>query len=55
MGLFGVEGGIWSGNPRIPEVLAVIYQSMIAGITPALVLGAIAERGRFLPTVRRDL
>jgi Amt family ammonium transporter len=38
-------------NPRISEILFSIYQGMFAAITPALVIGSTAERGRFLPTL----
>lgn len=43
------------GGRVVPEVLFCIYHSMVAGITPALVVGAIAERGRFLPTVSKRI
>jgi Amt family ammonium transporter len=37
-------------NPGIPDLAFCIYQMMFAAITPALAIGAAAERGRFLPT-----
>jgi hypothetical protein len=46
-----VDNGTSEINQRVPEILFCVYHGMIAGITPALVIGAIAERGRFLPTV----
>ncbi|OXA53572.1 ammonium transporter 1 isoform X2 [Folsomia candida] len=52
--LYGLDGPNYDdggGNRVVPEVLFCIYHSMVAGITPALVVGAVAERGRFLPTV----
>ncbi|CAL8148012.1 unnamed protein product [Orchesella dallaii] len=47
--------GVWD-NPsmssdKIPELVFCLYQAMFAGITPALAIGAAAERGRFLPTL----
>jgi len=38
------------GSDKIPALLFCSYQGMFAAITPALVLGAKAERARFLPT-----
>ncbi|OXA52020.1 ammonium transporter 1 [Folsomia candida] len=37
-------------NNAIPDLAFCIYQGMFAAITPALAIGAAAERGRFLPT-----
>ena len=39
------------GNPKIPAILFYLFQNMFAAITPALAIGAAAERGRFLPAV----
>ncbi|XP_037025434.1 ammonium transporter 1-like [Bradysia coprophila] len=36
-------------NPEIPDMVFCIYQGMFAAITPALAIGAAAERARFLP------
>ncbi|KAG9304547.1 hypothetical protein G9A89_020111 [Geosiphon pyriformis] len=36
---------------KIPDLVFAIYQSMFAAITPALVIGAAAERARILPTI----
>lgn len=36
-------------NPKIPELAFCFYQGMFAAITPALAIGAAAERARFLP------
>lgn len=47
----GVADAPSEANPRIPEILFCIYQGMFAAITPALVIGSTAERGRFLPTI----
>ncbi|CAG7815992.1 unnamed protein product, partial [Allacma fusca] len=38
-------------NPKIPAILFYLFQSKFAAITPALAIGAAAERGRFLPTI----
>jgi Amt family ammonium transporter len=38
------------GSAEIPELVFCIYQGMFAAITPALAIGAAAERARFLPT-----
>ncbi len=35
--------------PHLPGLLFVLYQAMFAAITPALIIGAAAERFRFLP------
>jgi Amt family ammonium transporter len=32
--------------PKIPEVLFLAFQAVVAGITPALILGAVAERAK---------
>ncbi|GLB38924.1 putative ammonium transporter [Lyophyllum shimeji] len=37
------------GSPRIPALVFCIYQCMFAAITPAIAIGAIAERGRLGP------
>ncbi|KAF9579211.1 hypothetical protein BGW38_004619, partial [Lunasporangiospora selenospora] len=39
------------GSPKIPDVVFMIYQCMFACLTPALAIGAAAERGRILPTL----
>lgn len=36
-------------NSDIPDMVFCIYQGMFAAITPALAIGAAAERARFLP------
>ncbi|KAI8868069.1 ammonium transporter [Ramicandelaber brevisporus] len=38
------------GSAKIPDILFCIYQGMFAAITPALAVGAAAERGRLIPT-----
>ncbi|KAK1525630.1 ammonium transporter [Colletotrichum costaricense] len=39
------------GSTKIPDILFCLYQGMFAAITPALALGAIADRGRILPAM----
>ncbi|KAF9995837.1 hypothetical protein BGZ65_008545 [Modicella reniformis] len=39
------------GSSKIPDIVFMIYQGMFAALTPALVIGAAAERGRMLPTL----
>lgn len=42
-----VSGAPWAGGPTIPLTLFSIFQLMFAIITPALVVGAVAERVKF--------
>lgn len=42
-----VSGAPWFGGPTIPLTLFSIFQLMFAIITPALVVGAVAERVKF--------
>jgi len=37
------------GSAGLPDLLFMVYQGMFAAITPALAVGAAAERGRILP------
>ncbi|KAF9926058.1 hypothetical protein BGZ65_007454 [Modicella reniformis] len=39
------------GSAKIPDMVFMIYQCMFASFTPALAIGAAAERGRILPTL----
>ncbi|KAI1253502.1 hypothetical protein MGN70_005710 [Eutypa lata] len=39
------------GSALIPELLYSFYQMMFCGVTAALVIGAVAERGRVLPAM----
>ena len=39
------------GSSKIPDLLFAVYQGMFAAITVALLIGAVAERGRMLPAV----
>jgi Amt family ammonium transporter len=48
-GLKGVLAQPSIGSPRIPSIVFCVYQLMFAAITPALAVGAIAERGRLGP------
>jgi Amt family ammonium transporter len=38
-----------SGAAGLPDILYSVYQLMFAAITPAIAVGAAAERGRLLP------
>ncbi|KAG0200302.1 hypothetical protein BGX28_006584 [Mortierella sp. GBA30] len=39
------------GSPKIPDIVFMIFQCMFAALTPALAIGAAAERGRIVPTL----
>ncbi|KAF9350709.1 hypothetical protein BGX26_011178 [Mortierella sp. AD094] len=39
------------GSSKIPDIVFMIFQCMFAALTPALAVGAAAERGRILPTL----
>ncbi|KAL6863476.1 hypothetical protein ACO1O0_003731 [Amphichorda felina] len=39
------------GSDDLPDILFCLYQGMFASITPALAIGAVADRGRILPAV----
>ena len=45
------SGEPWVGAPTIPKSLFAVFQLMFAIITPGLVVGAIAERMRFVSYV----
>jgi Amt family ammonium transporter len=45
------SGDAWVGGPTIPKSLFSVFQLMFAIITPGLVVGAIAERMRFVAYV----
>ncbi|RUS33985.1 ammonium transporter AmtB-like domain-containing protein [Jimgerdemannia flammicorona] len=47
----GVNTSPSMGNPKVPDVVFAVYQSMFASFTPALAIGSVAERGRLLPTI----
>ncbi|KAI5789764.1 ammonium transporter AmtB-like domain-containing protein [Peziza echinospora] len=49
--LIGVLGTPSPGSPYQPELLYSFYQLMFASVTVAIVMGAIAERGRVLPAM----
>jgi Amt family ammonium transporter len=48
-GLAGIDTSTLWGSYGIPEYLFVMFQAMFAIITPALMIGAFAERMRFAP------
>ncbi|OZJ06888.1 hypothetical protein BZG36_00008 [Bifiguratus adelaidae] len=49
--LRGVLGDPSIGSPNIPDLVFCIFQCMFAAITPALAIGAAAERARLLPMI----
>jgi len=50
-GLMKVLGQPSVGSTKIPDILFCLYQGMFAAITPALAIGAAADRGRMLPCI----
>ena len=48
-GFHNVLGAPSVGGSGLPDILYAVYQLMFAAITPALAIGAAAERGRLLP------
>lgn len=50
-GLMKVLGQPSVGSTKIPDLLFCLYQGMFAAITPALAIGAVADRGRMLPAL----
>lgn len=48
-GLMKTLGQPSVGSTKIPDLLFCLYQGMFAAITPALAIGAAADRGRMLP------
>ncbi|KAG5984053.1 hypothetical protein E4U55_006188 [Claviceps digitariae] len=40
-----------NGSASLPDILFCLYQGMFASITPALAIGAVADRGRVLPAM----
>ncbi|KAK5996147.1 Ammonium transporter 1 [Cladobotryum mycophilum] len=40
-----------NGSAWLPDILLCLYQGMFAAITPALAIGAVADRGRMLPAI----
>ena len=53
IGFRNVLGAPSVGSTKIPDLMFAVYQGMFACITVALAVGAVAERGRMLPTVVR--
>ncbi|KAH8815554.1 ammonium transporter AmtB-like domain-containing protein [Xylogone sp. PMI_703] len=51
IGFRNVLGAPSVGSPKIPDLLFAVYQGMFAAITPALAIGAAADRGRMLPSI----
>jgi len=50
-GLMGVLELPSAGSSKIPAIVYCIYQCMFATITPAILIGAVAERGRIGPAL----
>ncbi|KAK3370505.1 ammonium transporter AmtB-like domain-containing protein [Podospora didyma] len=50
-GLKDVLGQPSVGGTKMPDLLFCLYQGMFAAITPALAIGAVADRGRMLPAI----
>lgn len=50
-GLMGVLAAPSPGSPLIPELLYSFYQLQFCATTAAIVMGAIAERGRLIPSL----
>ncbi|KAK4164277.1 putative ammonium transporter [Cladorrhinum sp. PSN259] len=50
-GLMKVLGQPSVGSSKVPDILFCLYQGMFAAITPALAIGAAADRGRMLPAI----
>lgn len=48
---FGLMKTMGQDVGGIPDILFVLYQGMFASITPALAIGAVADRGRILPAL----
>ena len=48
---FGFRGVLAQKSGNVPDLLFAIFQCMFAAITPALAIGAAAERGRMLPCI----
>ncbi|CAG7727475.1 unnamed protein product [Allacma fusca] len=40
-----------ASNPEVPALLVGIWYCLFAAITPTIIIGAVAERARFLPSV----
>jgi ammonium transporter, Amt family len=50
-GLRGVLGNPSPGSPLIPDLLYAFFQMEFAAVTVAILMGAVAERGRVLPAM----
>ncbi|KAL8344189.1 hypothetical protein RB601_004626 [Gaeumannomyces tritici] len=51
IGLKDVLGAASVGSTGLPDLMFCLYQGMFAAITPALAIGAAADRGRMLPAM----
>ncbi|QKX58915.1 uncharacterized protein TRUGW13939_06043 [Talaromyces rugulosus] len=50
-GLMNTLGAPSPGSPLVPELLYAFYQMQFCAVTAAIVMGAVAERGRLLPAM----
>lgn len=50
-GLMNTLGAPSPGSPLIPDLLYAFYQMQFCAVTAAIVMGAIAERGRLVPAM----
>lgn len=50
-GLMNLLGAPSPGSPLVPGLLYAFYQMQFCGVTAAIVMGAVAERGRLLPAM----
>lgn len=50
-GLMGVLEAPSAGSTKLPAIVYAIYQSQFAALTPMIMLGAVAERGRLAPAL----
>ncbi|KAG8879837.1 hypothetical protein FRB98_005486 [Tulasnella sp. 332] len=51
IGLKNVMAGPSPGSPLIPELLYAFYQLQVAAVTVAILMGAVADRGRVMPAM----
>lgn len=51
LGLMDTLGAPSPGSPLIPDLLYAFYQMQFCAVTAAIVVGAVAERGRMLPAM----
>jgi Amt family ammonium transporter len=47
----GLKGVLAQKSGSVPDLVMALFQGMFAAFTPAIVIGAAAERGRILPCI----